>query len=72
MRSFRKIKIFKFADYASYEECQESANDYYSEILAYNIEASVEFTIDFIAILMPEKHGLSLKTKGVQPIGSKI
>lgn len=55
---FRKIKLFKFSNFESYEACQESANDYWSEIFQYNIESDVILTNDFIAVVLPSKQGL--------------
>lgn len=69
MTAYRKIKIFKFSDFLSYEDCQESANDYYAELSQYSIEAMVTFTVDFIAVILPIKQDLKFKIQGKDLVG---
>lgn len=54
MGSFRKIKIFKFSDYENYEQCQESANDYYKEVAMSGYDCDLIMNVDYIAVILPK------------------
>lgn len=62
MTGYRKIKLFKFSDFESYEACQESANDYWAELNGQNVDSEIVLNTDFIAVVL--KNVKIFKIKG--------
>lgn len=55
MRVYRKIKIFKFSEFESYQDCEEAVNDYVSEMYNdFKCFPQLDFNSDYITVICPD------------------